>query len=55
MPYPEGDKITCRECGAEMLISNSAKEEKYVCQECNAIILVFIRSEGEQIDPRYTC
>jgi len=55
MPYPEGDKITCRECGAEMLISSSAEEEKYVCQKCHAVILVWIRTGSEPIDPRHLC
>lgn len=55
MPYPEGDKITCRECGAEMLISITAEEEKYVCQNCKAIIMVHIKSEGFQPDPRHLC
>ena len=55
MPYPEGDTITCRNCGAEMTISTSAEEEKYICPSCDAVILVWIRTGENGPDPRHLC
>lgn len=57
MPYPENDTITCRACGAEMQISQTATEARYVCQECDAVIRIWIQVDDgrEAVDPRHIC